>query len=355
MDADLVKQFNAVREAETRCSQQVSKAGTAGKALIDLIRQAGQHNQHLVQTTAGADAAAQRVAEQRESARATIERQQMMRDQEAALLEQMQQRATEAHKLVARLAESQTDAIRACEELSQRTDRAAQTAHEIDRHIEAADARKEILSASEQTLADFVEQAEMINQQLQRVQRQADAFEVRVNQLIDKPAEITAEAKTQAAQLQEVCRAVRKVFAGLSDAALQAKQRTDEFHQASRAAETRADRLVAETARAAETLRTWVGEATRAQKRLAEYLERCPGLERTHPSESLRGLAGLVKPPGQPARSVLKRIESIEPVSAKQAVQSSGLTSDRTSGHRNRAEEIAHLLQDAHKFAETAG
>ena len=61
----------------------------------------------------------------------------------------------------------------------------------------------------------------------------------------------------------------------------------------SRTNQNRAQRLSAETARTAETLKAWVAEAARVQSRLAESLERCPTVAQTHPVESLHRLATL--------------------------------------------------------------
>ena len=82
-------------------------------------------------------------------------------------------------------------------------------------------------------------------------------FELRIGQLLNQPQRVVAEAKDQSTRLQNVCRAVRKIFAGLSQATLQANQRIEWFDRMSRTNQNRAQRLSAETARTAETLKAW--------------------------------------------------------------------------------------------------
>ncbi|MFQ5492138.1 MAG: hypothetical protein ACE5GE_15585, partial [Phycisphaerae bacterium] len=361
--------------AQQQCHHQVLTAGKAGTALTDMAKHAAAIAQQIEKARDFAQSGLAKLNEQREAARATLERQQIMRDKGLALLDQLQELTGSAQDVVGRLAQGSALAAETGDSLTQNIDRAAQSKFELDGRIQAADNRKVALQASEQTLADFLDQAEGLDQQIQRIQTRADAFEVRLNQMLDRPTQIATEAKAQAAQLQGVCRAVRKVFAGLSDAALQAKQRTDQFHQASRTADSQARRLAAETSQAAETLKRWVEEAVMVQSRLAASLEQSPSVERTHPATPLRSLSQLADKGMQRGHVLRQASQSTTPADrqrlpvnpeatdltetadallASRTGQTAPTAPLTTADARSRTEEVARLLEDARRVTETA-
>jgi hypothetical protein len=103
-------------------------------------------------------------------------------------------------------------------------------------------------------------------------------------------------AQTQAAQLERVCGDVRKVFAGLAEATLQAQRQTEELRGMGEDTTTRLAKLTAETDRATQTLHEWVEEAVRTQSRLERTLSECPPIRQTHPTEAVRRLSSAVEP-----------------------------------------------------------
>lgn len=113
------------------------------------------------------------------------------------------------------------------------------------------------------------------------------SFEESLRQATRQPHDILRQAAAQAEQLEHVCAAVRKVFAGISQATLQARQDVQRLdQQRSHATDTLAQ-LQNATERNVETLQQWIEEAARAQSRLATTLRQVPPISATHPPVSL--------------------------------------------------------------------
>ena len=106
-----------------------------------------------------------------------------------------------------------------------------------------------------------------------------------------KPGEVIAAAQAQAAQLETVCSAVRKVFAGLSRTAIDSQKQRETLEVMGREIEQRIATLQAETQSASVALRQWVNEAIHAQSRLEQTLDRCPSIRETHPARTLARLS----------------------------------------------------------------
>lgn len=121
------------------------------------------------------------------------------------------------------------------------------------------------------------------------------AVEQRLASLVDQANRLT-DAQTQAAQLEVVYSAVRKVYAGLAEATLQAQRQTEELRGMGEDTTTRLAKLTAETERATQTLHEWVEEAVRTQSRLERTLSECPPIRQTHPTEAVRRLSRAVEP-----------------------------------------------------------
>lgn len=121
------------------------------------------------------------------------------------------------------------------------------------------------------------------------------AVEQHLASLVDQAERLT-DAQTQAAQLEVVYGAVRKVFTGLAEATLQAQRQTEELRGMGEDTTTRLAELTAETERATQTLHEWVEEAVRTQSRLERTLSDCPPIRQTHPSEAVRRLSRAVEP-----------------------------------------------------------
>lgn len=151
--------------------------------------------------------------------------------------------------------------------------------------------RRDIIESSDQELQQLFDRADTVSGKLRQLQTRTDAFGHQLNSMLANPSKIVEDARMQAAQLEPVCRALRKVFAGLSRSSLQANRDISRFARMNREADGRLTRLSSETQRTSETLREWVSEATRAQSQLAKLLSQVPPISQTHPTEALDSLA----------------------------------------------------------------
>lgn len=151
-------------------------------------------------------------------------------------------------------------------------------------HVETANSTFE---AGERLLREFVGQSQSLSTRLRDMTRKTEQFEQEVARMTEGPQEILVNAQTQAAQLERVCGAVRKVFAGLSRAALEAREHTQACEGTTQKAAEKVSQLKQETDRAARTLHEWVQEAVRAQARLESTLSACPSIRETHAGDAL--------------------------------------------------------------------
>jgi type II secretory pathway predicted ATPase ExeA len=168
------------------------------------------------------------------------------------------------------------------------------------------------------------------------------AVEQRLASLVDQAERLT-KTQTQAAQMEQVCGDVRKIFAGLAEATLQAQRQTEELRGIGEDTTTRLAELTAETERAAQTLHEWVEEAVRTQSRLERTLSVCPPIRQTHPTETVRRLSRTVEPfariTSEAAGGELQVLS--EPDFDTTPVES------RVAKQPTRAEEIAQLISEA--------
>ena len=360
----IAQQNAAAQDTATQLSQQTVEATDA------LDRHAAEATNVLPRLLKAIRAAATTVKQlngQREASLATLQHHQTLHDHDRELILQLQEQTGDAKELLAQLSDRSAEGTRIGQLIATECRSASDVLTQTGRQIEAIDQRKEAIEASDRTLAEFIEQAETISRQVTRLQAQADSLDVRIRQVLGQPERVVAEAKDQSIQLQNVCRAVRKVFAGLSQAALQANQRIEQFSHISRTSEDRVRRLSAETTRTAETLQSWVAEAAQAQTRLAEVIEQCPTVSRTRPTESLSRLTMLADRLGGPPRSSaptrqtspadLLPVESLRRERAACNVARQPIADDRPVGappssHRTRAEEVARLIADAERLAD---
>ena len=132
-----------------------------------------------------------------------------------------------------------------------------------------------LVDGAEQHAAAFNEQTASIAGQLSALASQA----AEIKSAMSAPAEIIATAQGQAAQLERVCGAVRKVFAGLSKSTLQADEQVKSLASTQDAAKV-----------VAATLKEWVNEAVWVQKRLERTVVEAPSLSQTHSSEAMLAL-----------------------------------------------------------------
>ncbi len=144
------------------------------------------------------------------------------------------------------------------------------------------------LEETDQALAETGEGVTALTQRLDELATRTTAMAQQIAGAMTQPAAVIHNVQTQTAQLERVSAAVRKVFAALSQATLDARQQSGELRATGDQAAKRVQLLVSETSRAASGLREWVGEAAQVQSRLERVLAAAPPVQQTHPGEALR-------------------------------------------------------------------
>ncbi|MFQ5461032.1 MAG: AAA family ATPase [Phycisphaerae bacterium] len=157
----------------------------------------------------------------------------------------------------------------------------------VDGARRVADDLTNAAGTSDQLLEQFSRQGEGIAATIGELETRAAKIESTIDQVTEKPAELVRTAKAQAAQLERVCAAVRKVFASLSKTTLEAKKQTEACGKINHSAAQQIRNLRVETDRSCKTLREWIAEAIRVQTRLERSLDQAPSIHQTHPIEEL--------------------------------------------------------------------
>lgn len=264
------------------------------------------------------------------------------RDTAETVLRTLEDIGRQAERIAAEVQERTT-------ELNDQVDRGEGVMRRID---EQADT----VVAGERLMRELVAQAEQLSAQIRGLDSRAAKLDDKIEQAVARPMAAVEAAQTQAAKLESVCAAVRKVFAQLSKSALEANASSATFDRTSREATEKLTQLQQETHRAADTLQEWVAEAARAQERLARTLAQAPTISQTHPAGGLQALSRASEPLGAIVSKPAERIgrpsrQAPEPQEADEPMADAQLTTaDAAVGRpRSRAEEIARLIADARK------
>lgn len=185
------------------------------------------------------------------------------------------------------------------------------------------------LQAADQLIQEFTTQATDLNQGVQQLRRHVGEVEKQVEQLIARPREIAENAQAQAAELEKVCAAVRKVFAGLSQAGLDARQQTTDMRTFSEQASASIAAYTSKGEQTIQMLREALQMATRGAERLEKALMK---------SES-RSSSAFAGAPVENANSALlrNRLTSANAIHSPAAAR----------GGNTRADEITRLLEEA--------
>ena len=234
--------------------------------------------------------------------------------------------------------------IEAQTQLQRETDAAA------TRLVEQTETTTGALEAGERLLREFTAQAEKLHEQFATWRQRASEIEAAVDQATEKPRQIIATAQLQAAQLEQVCGAVRKVFAALSKATLEAREQAQAIEVQAQQTAGQLSELNAESGQSVAVLHQWVEEAVRAQSRLSATLEQSPTIYETHPPQ--RGSDLPVPSTVGPSSAAAGLVEPGRR-SAAAANPSARGASGRTIMPKNgtRAEEIARLIDQAREAA----
>lgn len=230
-------------------------------------------------------------------------------------------------------------------------------------HVES---KQQVFEDGQRLAKQFVDQAGGIQETLHKLQGRSQRLQKELAAALAAPKQLVADADAHAQQLSDVCRAVRKVFAGLSRVSLEAHERVTTFKELRTAIDERIEQLQAHTSTASETLRQWVTEAARAQERLAATLERAPSIQATHPAGSLAALAGghgitssaigasiaTTVPATAPAESKAKTLTGADPISnpATDAVQADTVgAATQPANADGKSSAIARMIDEARR------
>ena len=311
-------------ERLTGVTQTLATAQQTGQHLAGIIDEGRALCLELQQTS-------ERVDDQQASLHVASER----AEQTQHTLDDLASRQDAAQSIVNRLEELNTRGEELGDRLAQQCDTITEALEhpeaivtEIERHAEA-------MGASQQMLSEFLSQSHDLAKQLQEMRSDAGELRSVITNLTARPNEIAAKAQEQAAHLERVCGAVRKVFSGLSQAALHSNRQTDQFKQISRDTMSRLGQLKQETEQAAGLLNEWVDEAHRVQQRLERTLGAAPSLSETHSTGRLYRLSRLVQ--NEPG------VRTMDDSDAGMTALGSSKTQ---SPARSRQQEVADMLRE---------
>gem|GEM_PF-4858043 len=228
----------------------------------------------------------------------------------------------------------QADSLRVVDRLASHCDNAESIAKRISQVAAELQSDHDAIVANRTTLNELSEQGRSLYDMVNRTQVATESVRVQVNSLLTEPQSVVCDAKQQALQLTNVCRAVKKVFAGLSKTSLGATEKIDQLAG-----------LHADVTQATETLRQWVNEAAHVQQRLESTVRHAPAITQTHPPGRMYSLA---EPPkrGGPAAMDKPQVAPAEATTDRSTAtikRSGSADSDR----RISAGEVAELIADA--------
>ncbi len=211
----------------------------------------------------------------------------------------------------------------------------------VGRLAEQLASAERALETHEPLITGLHTQTNAVEGRLRELKITTEGVEQKLCELTERPAEIMEGAQAQAEQLEAVCSAVRKIFASLSQATLDAHKQTEEAQKSSREAMEQLAQSSSETQHAAHTLNEWVAEAVNVQARLERTLQQCPSIRETHPAETLRRMSVMSVP--RPAKSIAAGELAVLTEPGKEDAPA-GETSQKP---QSRAQEIASLLEEA--------
>ncbi len=233
----------------------------------------------------------------------------------------------------------QEDCMRVVERLAGHCEKAKGIAGHVSKIAAQLHQDHDAIAANKQTLQELGKQGVLLREMVQQAQITAEGLQVQVNNLLSEPQSIVCEAKQQSLQLTNVCRAVKKVFSGLSKTSLLANEKIDQL-----------SRLHSDVTQATETLRQWVGEAVHVQKRLESTVQQTPGIGQTHPPKQLYSLTEPICR-SQTTTRQKPQTRASEPKGDRSGVETK--PAERLNpDHRINPEEVANLIADAKRQCE---
>jgi len=258
--------------------------------------------------------------------------------------ETIAQGANEAVERVDARIASLSEADASLHSLMQTHERLEHSAAETVEHLRAnLTLLKDTMDTGEPLLNDYLSRIGCADAQLAQFGERAAALERKIAEGTVGAKAIVTNAQAQAEHLNRVCTAVQKIFAGLSQSSLQAREQTEGLRRAGVEAKQQLLEFTAETEKALKTLHEWLQEALCVQSRLERALQQSPSLSETHPVEplhrTLRRLATV-------ERSATIDIES-EPGAARAREVEPEFEHKTIPENASRADALARLIAEA--------
>ncbi len=340
-------------ERLSNITQALQSGTTVRDALTGLIEQGTSVQRSAEAAVQDLAANAERVRNEQAEARIALGEHRQVLEHAQSAADRLDAATRQAQERMTQVAQGTHDAEQTAQRLREAAECGRLVVTRAEDLLAAIEDRERSAESGERILREFVAQAQKLAESLKDLHARTGQIERQVADLCLEPQTLVKDARQQAEQLDKVCKAVQKVFAGLSKVSLEANQRIEEFRKTSREADTRLERLAHDTDEAARTLKEWVEEAIRGQSRLAATLAKTPGIGSTHPTQTLQRLvapeAGRIvsapasrfpRPP-QPADSDVET-----PVAAAE--------SEKPRKPRSRAEQISELLREAQEATGSA-
>ena len=300
--ANLSGQIDVRLEGLDKQMQAVQAAQQRFEAMVDAAQEHGQS-----------------IQDQAEIARRLIADQAQQSEEHRRVVSELTQQVARGVEITSRFEDIKDGAMEAYAQLTERSEVAAALFEKTSELVEHINEREEEIELQGRVLVQLTEEREALDLRVRHLAATTESLRVELSSLLSEPQKLVCEAKTQAVQLNEVCRAVKKVFAGLSQASLQANQKIEELR-----------RLEA----VAGALQQWVNETAQVQQRLSSVLT--PALGGPAPV-----LAAVESDVQGDRMSVVARRQSAPPVPTREEMMAAA----KAAAQRAKAQKIDHLIR----------
>jgi len=261
----------------------------------------------------------QSIQNQAEIARRLIADQAQQSEEHRRVVAELTQQVARGVEITSRFEDIKDGAMEAYAQLTERSEVAAALFEKTGELVEHINEREEEIDLQGRVLVQLTEEREALELRVRHLAATTESLRVELSSLLAEPQKLVCEAKTQAVQLNEVCRAVKKVFAGLSQASLQANRKIEELR-----------RLEA----VAGALQQWVNETAQVQQRLSSVLT--PALGGPAP------VLAAVESDGQGQRvSVVAGRQTAPPAPTREELMAAA----KAAAQRAKARKIDHLIR----------
>ncbi len=259
------------------------------------------------------------IQKQAETARQLVEDQARQSEEHRRVVDELTQQVARGVEITSRFEGIKDGAMEAYAQLTERSEIAAALFEKTGELVEHINAREEEIELQGRVLVQLTDEREALELRVRHLAATTESLRVELSSLLAEPQKLVCEAKTQAVQLNEVCRAVKKVFAGLSQASLQANQKIAEL----RRLETLAG-----------ALQQWVNETSQVQQRLSSVLS--PALGGPAP------VLAAIEADGSAERvSVVPR----RPAAPSTPTREEMMAAAKAAAQRAKAQKIDHLIR----------